>query len=58
MYKDLSLGLIEHFWNSGSYTIKDMINLVLEGTITEEEFHSITRFDFKGTLEIEKTGDE
>jgi hypothetical protein len=51
MFKDLSLGLIEHFWNSGSYTIKDMINLVLEGTITEEEFHDITRYSFKGIIE-------
>lgn len=50
MYKDLSLGLIEYLWNSGSYTLKDMINLVNNGAITEQEFHIITTFDYKGVI--------
>ena len=58
MFKDLSLGLIEYFWTSGSYTEKDMIELVEEGTITEEEFHLITGLNYKGVIETNKAGDE
>lgn len=58
MYKDLSIGLIEYLWTSGSYELKDMIKLVNEGIISEEEFHDITRYNFKGVIDIENGEDE
>ena len=40
--------LIQYKYEHGVYTIKDMIDFVDKGIITEEEFHSITRLYYDG----------
>lgn len=40
--------IIKYKWENGSYSLEDMINLVLKNVITEEQFFSITRYNFNG----------
>ena len=46
--KNMSYNLIEHMYHSGVYNIEDVIVYVNMGNITEEEFHSITGYDYNG----------
>jgi len=40
--------LIRHKYETGVYSLKQMIEFVEERTITEEEFHWITSYSYKG----------
>ncbi len=38
--------IIKQKWEYGIYSLKDMVDLVLKNIITEEQFFSITRYNF------------
>ena len=40
--------LIKYKWDSGVYSLEDMVKLVLDNIINEEQFFSITSYNFRG----------
>lgn len=46
-----SFYLISYKYNIGALTIKDMVELVIDGYLTKEEFFDITRYNFDGIIE-------
>ena len=47
-----SFFLLKYKWEYGGYSLHEIFNMVKENKITEEEFHEITRYNYKG---IKKT---
>lgn len=45
--------LIKYKWEHGVYKIKDMIQLVNNGTLSKQQFFEITRYDYYGIRKIE-----
>ena len=43
----MSKNLIKYYWEQGSYSIKDMIDLVQSNIISKEDFFDITRMYFE-----------
>lgn len=43
--------VIKYKWDNGTYNLKNMIELVLNNTINEEQFFSITRYNYKSIKE-------
>ena len=54
MNKNMSLELLQFLWDSGSYDLSNMIDLVLDKQITEEDFFEITRYNFRGLTDNKK----
>lgn len=46
--KNMSYNLIKHMYHSGVCDVEDVIAYVEMGNITEEEFHSITGYNYNG----------
>ena len=42
--------LIKIYYENGAYSLKDLCNLVIDGTITEADFFHITRLNFQGIM--------
>ena len=42
--------LIKIYYDKGVYTLEDLCNLVINGTITEADFFHITRYNFQGVM--------
>lgn len=49
----MSYDLIKYFYEMGVYSVQEMIKYVEDKTITEEEFHIITGYNYQG---IKKSG--
>lgn len=47
---NMSLGLIKYYWESGSFSLKDMMLLVQKEIISQEDFFDITRLSYKGCM--------
>jgi hypothetical protein len=46
-----SYDLIKYKFEMGVYSLKEMCNFVKEHKITEQDFHYITSYDYKGIKE-------
>ncbi len=47
-----SLILIRHKWNSGAYSIEQMIDLVKNDNLTKQDFFNITRYKFESVCHL------
>lgn len=43
-----SFDILKYKWDCGIYSLKDMLNFVENGHISEEIFNNITRYNYKG----------
>ena len=50
----MSKNLVKFCWEQGSYSIKDMIELVKDGIITKQDFFDITRMHYDVMKQIYK----
>ena len=50
----LSIEMYQYLYKYGGFGIKQIIQLVKEGTITEEEFKDITGYNYQGYLKNQK----
>ena len=50
--KSTNFERIQSEYNVGIYTLRDMIELVDKKVITEEEFHWITGYSYKGVKKL------
>ena len=51
---DESLDLVKFKWDAGVYDLSDMCILVDNHIITEEDFHTITRYNYYAVKECGK----
>lgn len=52
-----STNIITYKWNSGVYSLEDLIILVKYNKLTQKQFFEITRINYEGLLKI-KTKEE
>lgn len=50
--------LIKSRWELGGYDLQKMIEFCKNGDITEQEFFELTRYNFKGLMEVRKNQKE
>ena len=59
----MSIEILEYQYRMGALSIKNLVEMVEQQQITEEQFHDITRKNYKGfiknhKMELEKTKGE
>lgn len=49
-----SFSLIKYKWESGVYTLKEMIQLVKQQELSQQQFFDITRYDYNNIKQSDK----